>query len=181
MKQNSQTKHYQRTLGKKAKQFNKHSQLRDYFGPLIGDKKHVTIAELASGPVNTIGDEWPDVDVDVICSDKYARAYEALWEELGETPLIPIQTEDMEELRYADNIFDIVHCENALDHTKNPYKAVEEMQRVCKKGGWVYLRHAESQKDIYGGHHHYNMEDLSFDGFTRVREGKWILDTWQKK
>jgi hypothetical protein len=75
-------------------------------------------------------------------------------------------------------MFDIVHCVNALDHTNNPQKAIEEMKRICKPGGWIYLRHAPNQKDKYGGIHKWNAtvdgfensdKNITLDGFeTRI-------------
>ena len=65
----------------------------------------------------------------------------------------------MSDLTYKDEFFDIVVCINALDHSDNPHKALQEMLRVCKVGGWIYLRHfinnAQNQK--YSGLHRWNI------------------------
>ena len=123
---NSQTKFYQSRFNKKVKQFNVHSPLREYLADLI-DGDEVTIAELACGLVNTIGDTHLNTKVSLTCSDVYADQYNDMWAEHNMKPLHPIEYQDMENLTYEDNTFDIVHCENALDHTEDPYKAVEEM------------------------------------------------------
>jgi SAM-dependent methyltransferase len=59
----------------------------------------------------------------------------------------------MEKLTYEDNFFDIVHCLNALDHTRDALTAVKEMIRVCKPGGYVYIDCHLDQLDT--GHLHY--------------------------
>ncbi len=168
--------YYDLKKDQKKAQFNKIFPLADYFEPFIGDKKVVHIADLGSGPVSTTGSIFPDVVVHLYPSDSKVYNYGEL--------LIPIQQQDMEALTYPDNFFDIVHCVNALDHTKDPHKAVEEMKRVCKKGGWVYLRHASSQKNLFGGHHYHNIEGLDFVGFHREEDKetrhRWITHTYQK-
>ncbi len=168
--------YYQKTFNKKRAQFNQSRQLEDYFAPMIGDKKSIAICELAAGPVNTIGNTWPGVEVKITASDSEWPRYAPLWS--GETPLVPIEYQDMEDLTYPDNSFDIVHCRNALDHTKNPLIAIEEMKRITKQ--WIYLLHAEGQKRIYGGHHYWNWEDVKLEGFTTIRDGKWIMQTFNK-
>lgn len=148
---------YLTKFDRKLKQFNHHGPLPDYFGDLIGDKKKVKIAEVGAGPINTIGDSWPDVEVEIYASDVLASAYmDVLWKPSGQHPVVPVVYEDLENLSYPDETFDIVHCVNAVDHTSDALKAVKELMRVCKKGGWVYLRHSYNQKKRFGGHHEWN-------------------------
>lgn len=178
MKERS-TYYYKLKFEKKKAQFNKHLPLLPYFKDLIGDKQEVLIAELGAGPVNTIGNYWPGVQVKITASDIMWPVYKEWWDE---EPLVPIELQDMEHLTYPDNSFDIVHCVNALDHTMNPHKAVEEMKMICKPGGVIYLRHASSQKKLFGGHHYHNIEDLHFEGFTTEVDTetrhKWITSTY---
>ena len=71
----------------------------------------------------------------------------------------------MEKLTYKDEMFDIVHCANALDHCVDPFKALKEMYRVCKPGGWIYLRHAinSGKKERYSMQHQWNIQKKSDD------------------
>jgi SAM-dependent methyltransferase len=145
---------YKRKFMRKVGQYNHHAQLPEYFKDLIGRKKKVKIAEIGAGPINTIGDSWPNVDVEVFPSDVLANEYDKeLWDLHKQTPVVPVLCEDMEALSYPDKMFDIVHCVNALDHTPDLHSALAEIERVCKKGGWVYLRHSYNQKERFGGHH----------------------------
>lgn len=172
---------YKRKFLRKVEQYNKPLQLPDYFGLMIGDKKRVLIAEIGSGPVNTIGNYWPGVVVFILASDNLQPEYKKdLWDKYNLEPLTPIQYQDFEQLTYPDNLFDIVHCRNALDHTSDIYKAIEEMKRVCKPGGWVYLAHAPGQKRIFGGHHFHNFEEIDLPGFVISEQEGLIIATWQK-
>lgn len=44
-----------------------------------------------------------------------------------------------EELPFADNRFDVVLCDNVVDHAENPRKIVEEMARVLVPRGLLYF------------------------------------------
>lgn len=70
-----------------------------------------------------------------------------------------VEYQDMENMTYEDESFDIVHCMNALDHTKNAMAAIDEMIRVCKEGGFVYIDCALIQKTTSGGHHYWDMDE----------------------
>jgi len=133
--------HYTKTMFAKAETFNRVYPLDKYFLPLIGDKKEVSIADIGSGMFSTTGNTLEGVKVKVYPSDELADEYAKVQRQYGIIPLFPIEKQDMENLTYKDNSFDIIHCVNALDHCVDPYKAIKEMYRVCKKGGYIYLRH----------------------------------------
>ena len=152
---------YRNKLPYKERQFNHIFQLDSYFEEMIGDKKEVWIADLGAGLFSTTGSTWPNVEVHLYPSDFLADEYRKLLIEADVTPIIPVEKQDMEDLTYKDEFFDIIVCVNALDHCENPYKALQEMLRVCKVGGWIFLRHfinnAQNQK--YSGFHKWNVED----------------------
>lgn len=173
---------YRTKFARKLKQYNKKMRLPYYFYDLIGSKKEVCIADIGSGPVCTIGDNWPGVDVKVYASDILQPEYDKLWDKVNEVPIIPIYKENMEKLSYPDEYFDIVHCRNAADHTPDIYKAINEMIRVCKKGGYIYLAHAPSQKKIYKGNHYWNIEDVVLPNcFKTYIEGNNLIVSICKK
>lgn len=156
---------YIRKFPLKVKQYNKMSHLPDYFGPLIGDKTFVRIAEVGAGPVNTIGTYWDNCKVELVASDILAEEYRDLWDQHPEyRQWVPIEYQDMENLTYEDESFDIVHCVNALDHTEDAGKAIDELIRICKKGGWIYFRHSPDQQKRFGGNHHWNVGYSELDG-----------------
>jgi len=93
-------------------------------------------------------------------------------------------------MTYPDEMFDVVHCVNALDHTRDVRKALSEMKRICKKGGLIYLRHAPNQKDYLRGDHFWNVSEKGFDngkelikldGFKTGTDGFRIISIMYKK
>lgn len=150
---------YDKKLKWKAEQFNKKMPLADYLVPFIGDKKLISIADIGSGIFSTIGNEYKDVVIMLYPSDILAYEFADICEKRGYTPIYPIMYQDMTDLDYADKVFDIVNCVNALDHCISPFKAIREMKRICKPGGYIYLRHfqnvGEDQK--YKGLHQWNI------------------------
>jgi ubiquinone/menaquinone biosynthesis C-methylase UbiE len=155
-------------------------ELIKLFDPMIGDKKEVKIANLGAGAINLIGNKKEGVEVTIIASDVLGDEYKQIWEELNIQSPIPIETQDMASLTYEDNSFDIVYCTNALDHCLDPRKAIEEMVRVCKPGGWIYLwHHAHEGKRLgYHGMHKWNL-DVTGNGdcefWLRNREKVFLL------
>lgn len=156
---------WRRWLGSKGKVYEKSNRLSDRFTPMIGDKKRVKIANLGAGPVCLIGDRRRDVKVKVISSDLLANKYRKLLKELNLKPVNPVKRQDMTRLTYKENTFDIVYCANTLDHCRNPYRALKEMVRICKPGGWIYIRHIahEGQRRRYRSLHQWNI-DMTEDG-----------------
>jgi len=130
---------------------------------MIGDKKEVLIANLGTGPVCLIGNVRDGMKVEVISSDLLADEYQKIFKEMGITPRFPSEKQDMTDLTYKNNTFDIVYCTNALDHSQNPYKALKEMVRVTKPGGWIYLRHVAhvGKRQGYHNMHQWNLDITS--------------------
>lgn len=155
--------------------FNHPAQLPDYFKPMIGDKKEVTIAELGAGPICTIGNSWPGVKINLYASDVLQDEFAPWWEKHNATPVVPVELEDMEQLTYSDNFFDIVHCVNALDHTLNSRRALKEIVRVCKPGGWIYLRHMPNQRQQLRGMHAWDINEVGGETVFSNRTEKFSL------
>lgn len=135
-------------------------KLVDYLANLIGDKKEVKIANIGAGAASLIGRKYGDVNIEVIPSDILAEEYMEIRKELNISDLIPLEKQDMSNLSYDANTFDIVYCANAMDHCEDPFSAILEMIRVCKYGGWVYFRHGQrvGKKSRYGGLHQWNFQ-----------------------
>jgi SAM-dependent methyltransferase len=152
-------------LPTKAKTFNHEFSLPEYFREMIGKKKEVWIADLGAGVVSTTGNTWEGVEVHLYPSDIWADEYVKFYELYGIKPYTPVEKQDMEDLTYEDKYFDIVHCANALDHCVDPKRALEEMYRVCKPGGWIYLRHLahEGKNHRYMMQHQWNIEKMGDD------------------
>ena len=159
----------------KLAKFNLPSQLPDYFGPLIGDKKAVTVAELGAGPICTIGNSWPGVKLNLYASDILQNEYAPWWENHRATPIVSVEYQDMEHLTYPDSFFDIVHCVNAVDHTLDARQALKEMMRVCKGEGWIYLRHFPNQRKRLRGMHAWDIDMIDGECVFSNRREKFLL------
>lgn len=140
-----------KTITDNIAKYNQVLELAPELVPLLDGKKEVRIADIASGPYSKIGRYYEGTSIRVYPSDN--QNFEPFYKKYKFLPIFPIEYQNMEQLSYQDEYFDIVHCANALDHTKDAYKAVLEMIRVCKVGGWVYIDCCLDQKKT--GHKHY--------------------------
>lgn len=136
---------------RRIKEFNRPLPLVDYLVPYTHGKKDIKIADIGSGPYSIIGSYLPGVDLKIYHSDRHD--FKEYWEKYNHTPVISVEYQHMENLTYPDGFFDIVHCCNALDHTKKAKEAVKELIRVCKAGGYVYIICNLDQ--LSTGHKHY--------------------------
>lgn len=46
---------------------------------------------------------------------------------------------DMQQLPYLDNTWDVVTSIHSLEHVPDPHKALDEMVRVCRNGGRIFI------------------------------------------
>lgn len=155
--------HYRRRIKELIEEYNKLFPAPYYFERFLKKKTEVKIADLGSGPICTLGNLWGNVKIKIYASDILAPQYSKLIEEQNCKLITPVEYQDMENLTYPDEFFDLVHCVNALDHTKDVQKALNEMKRVCKIGGYIYLRHGHNQKTVNGGRGH--LWDAKKEGF----------------
>lgn len=146
--------------------FNQPAPLVDYLVPFLGDKKEVKIADIGSGPFSKIGHYRDDIKVKIYNSDK--QDFKDFHKNYNFKPYVEIEYQNMEKLTYPDNFFDIVHCSNALDHTRHALLAVKEMIRVCRPGSWVYIDCSLDQ--LSTGYKHY---------WNAKADGKFINNTAQ--
>lgn len=124
---------------------------------LVAGREHARILNVGSGAENLLGTR---ADVDVVCCDALATEYASAWRAAGLVPSTVVEFGDMTALPYGDESFDVVFCANALDHSHDPRAAIREMKRVCRSGGWVYLRHMAqvAAGASYGGLHQWNID-----------------------
>lgn len=116
------------------------------FGEFLNKVNATEVLDLGSGAVNVLGNTFQGKTYDIKYTDGLAKEYQKLTD-------TPVEYADMCNLEYPSNSFDVVHCSNALDHSRAPLKALEEMKRVCKR--FVFLRHFVNVGAIerYGGMH----------------------------
>lgn len=127
----------------------------------------VRILDVGSGPLSGLGVTHNGERLSVIAADPLAKAYQRMYQDFGVTPPIPVTLAFAEDLTtfFERDEFDLVVCQNALDHTFDPWRALRQMIEVSKAGGFVLLRHArnEAENEQYSGLHQWNL-DASPDG-----------------
>lgn len=111
----------------------------------------------------------------IIACDPLAEEYAKIFDYALHGQEAPVKA-FAESLSFGDNSFDIVHCSNALDHTQNPYKAILEMERVCRPGGMILIQGFENEAvhENWQGLHQWNIA-LGFsapEGSVMKIEGK---------
>lgn len=72
--------------------------------------------------------------------------------ELYEIPKGRIRKAVAEKIPYSENSFDFVYCFTVIEHVQNVEKSVDEMLRVCKVGGIVYIQ-TPDYRFPYEGHY----------------------------
>ena len=72
--------------------------------------------------------------------------------ELHGIPADRFQKAKAEEMPYEDNVFDFVYCYTVLEHVQNVEASIEEMIRVCKIMGTVYIQ-TPDYRFPYEGHY----------------------------
>ncbi len=65
--------------------------------------------------------------------DKFPQKTHHRYEKF-DTKGLPFVQADVEDLPFEDKSFDYVYCSHVLEHTNNPAKALNEIQRVGKRG-----------------------------------------------
>lgn len=89
-------------------------------------KKIMSLADSYSKTVLDIGCQ------DTLLADLMNKKYCVSMADLNPTSYRVMQA-DIEDLPFRDNQYDIIVCQQVLEHTHNPIKAMQELKRVAKK------------------------------------------------
>ena len=81
---------------------------------------------------------------------------------------------DGEALGFNDNFFDFVVNINCLDHTPNPQKMVDEMYRVLKTNGKLYLQINFDHPESFSPAHYSLFTKQNIDNIMDIN--KWSLE-----
>jgi SAM-dependent methyltransferase len=148
-----------------------HRPLQGHFVKYLNpSKQHYRILDVGSGPVSPIGDVLEGKLIELICTDPLASEYAALLDHhriFGTNRPIGVAGEKLDSV-LAENSFDIVSCNNALDHTENPLEVIKQMLRVCAAGGWVCI---SSIYNVGVLEHYYGLHQWNLD----IKDERFIL------
>jgi len=135
------------------------------------------VLDVGAGPLTIVGKKLFGVSIELTAVDPLAPQYNKLLAKHGLHPPVRTQAGKAEELTslFALNSFDLAHARNCLDHGLDPYAAVQQMIRVVKPGGWVYLKHHpdEGIREQWHGLHQWN--------FSRSAAGDFIISSRQRE
>lgn len=103
----------------------------DKFGPIGDDARVVEVGSGAHGLIFCFGARLG------IGIDPLAVTYRTLfprWQNFAQTIAAA-----GEQLPFRDKTFDVVLCDNVVDHAESPARIVAELARILKSGGLVYF------------------------------------------
>ena len=78
------------------------------------------------------------LQIGVMNGAKYAAHWVAV-DLYDDSPLIDFKY-DVHDLKFPDASFDVAVCDAVLEHVPYPQKAVDELHRVLRPGGYIWLR-----------------------------------------
>lgn len=126
----------------------------------------VQILDVGAGPLTYLGKQWAGHTVQITAIDPLAEAYDQLLYKYKLTPPVRTRKGFGERLveQFGENLFDVVHARNCIDHGYDPCLAIQQMVAVAKPGGLVYMHHAvdEAKVQNFQGFHRWNL--FSKDG-----------------
>ena len=67
-------------------------------------------------------------------------------------PETNIKNCNAEEIDFEDDFFDLVYCYTVIEHVDNVSKSIDEMLRVSKSGGYIFLQMPD-YRQMYEGHY----------------------------
>ncbi len=132
------------------------------------------LLDVGAGPVTSLGHQLPGMALEITATDPLGALYAELCARHGVAPPCPTGFAVAEDLAsfFPAGGFDLVHCRNALDHSFDPLRGIEQMLAVTRTGGLVLLRHFpnEAETEGYSGFHQFNFD---------LREGRFLI--WNRE
>ena len=124
------------------------------------ESENCKILDVGAGPLTVVGTRWKGHKMDVTAVDPLADAYTGLLEKYKIVPPVRTQKVAAEELSlyFGQNTFDLSFARNCLDHSYDPFLAIQQMLSVTKQGGTIVLLHEinEGSNELYRGLHQWN-------------------------
>ncbi len=118
--------------------------------------------------------------------DKFEKGYNGFYYSKDTLPL------DLTSLSFSDNSFDVVICNHVLEHIQDEGKALSEIFRVLKPGGWAIiqvpiaseaLQTIENKADTeelreqkYGQRDHVRLYGLDYP--SRLKDHGFMVEIW---
>ena len=123
--------HEQDVIAAMTKSTRRVRDLLETFQPVPSDARVIEVGSGAHGLIFCFGGEHR-VGVDPLAAD-YCRLFPA-WQRRASTVAAV-----GESLPFRDRSFDVVLCDNVVDHAESPSRIVRELVRILKSGGLLYF------------------------------------------
>ena len=129
-------------------------KLKDFFS----DKEVYNIIDIGTGSgdfIKVLKDVFPKAQITGIDPDK-----ESLMEAAKKYPDVSYFEMSAEHLEFGENMFDLASISMALHHLPDIQKALKEMQRIVKPGGWIIVNELFSDnlnaaQEVHKMFHHF--------------------------
>lgn len=149
-----------------------HQEVYDFIKSVPND----SIMDVGTGVVSILHGTTPEHTQHWV--DPLGKLYELVFD-YKKHNLCPPAAIPAEEIT-KENVYDIVHCSNALDHTQNPVQAVQRMLAAVKPGGYLILQGFENEGSFehWKGFHKWNIsvdEDESILTCTDENNDEYFL------
>jgi ubiquinone/menaquinone biosynthesis C-methylase UbiE len=117
------------------------------------------ILDVGAGPMTILGKIFNGIKLNITAVDALADIYDKLnWQD--SRPGIITQQCETEYLSetFDENLFDLIHARNTLDHHYDVLAAFKNILYVTKKGGLVIISHTENEatNNQWNGLHQWN-------------------------
>ncbi len=125
------------------------------------------ILDLGSGPASVLGGIYNGKRLDITAIDPLAEVYKELYAKNDIQPLVIPEFGLGEELpKYVKGKFDFIYSKNALDHSYDPIKCINNMISLCNKDGVIFIEVSinEGLRLNYSGLHQWNFMPHSLGG-----------------
>jgi SAM-dependent methyltransferase len=137
-------------------------ELRDFIKELLCLPRggFARLLDVGSGPVTKLGTHWDDRTLELTLIDPLANEYNQMLDDAGlHTYPRPIKAFGEELVaRFGPNAFDLVFSQNALDHSMDPARCIQEMIGVTKPSGIIAFNVTanEGKRNGYVGLHQWD-------------------------
>lgn len=103
------------------------------------------ILDVGAGPLTKINKKCGLAEIEIYPTDPLADEYNKILKKYNIQPIITTQLCCGEKLtdKFRENTFDITYSCNAIDHSYDPLKCIEEMIKVTKNKHFIILQQCE--------------------------------------
>jgi 2-polyprenyl-3-methyl-5-hydroxy-6-metoxy-1,4-benzoquinol methylase len=138
--------------------------------------RRLKVLDVGSGPISLLSWGHNSGLLDLVSTDVLADEYKELLEIYGHESAIgnirTVQCSGEKLDSYLDpESFEVIYCNNALDHTTSPRKCLENMTLLVRPRGYIIIS-GRSREGSFEGWDNVHQHDLFIEDNTLYRSGK---------